>query len=83
VAWTYARDLADNCSPVAMAAIKAQVMADWERTQAESLADALQVAAEEARRPDFSEGVNSYVEKRPPKFRPVPPKGTPLDGWTG
>jgi enoyl-CoA hydratase/carnithine racemase len=82
VAHDYARDLADHCSPVAMAAIKAQVLSDWERTQSDALAHSLDVAAEKGRRPDFSEGVNSYAEKRPPKFRALPPKGTPLDGWT-
>ena len=80
-AGAYARDLADNCSPVAMAAIKAQVAADWLRTQKESLADALAVASEEGRRVDFAEGVNAFVEKRSPKFRPLPPKGTALVDW--
>ena len=69
----YARDLAANCSPVAMAAIKAQVAADWHRTLRESEAEAVALVAAPERRPDFREGVDSYVEKRPPNFRPLPP----------
>jgi enoyl-CoA hydratase/carnithine racemase len=74
----YARDLAANCSPVAMAAIKAQVAADWHRTHAESFAEAVALVAAPERRPDFREGVASYVEKRPPKFRPLPRRGEEL-----
>ena len=74
----YARDLAANCSPVAMAAIKAQVAADWHRTYEESEAEAVALVAAPERRPDFREGVASYVEKRPPNFRPLPRRGEEL-----
>lgn len=74
----YARDLAANCSPVAMAAIKAQVAADWHRAPRESEAEAVALVAAPERRPDFREGVDSYVEKRPPDFRPLPPRGEEL-----
>lgn len=74
----YARDLAANCSPVAMAAIKAQVAADWHRTHQESLAEAVALVAAPERRADFREGVDSYVEKRPPNFRPLPRRGEEL-----
>jgi enoyl-CoA hydratase/carnithine racemase len=77
-ALAYAHDLAANCSPVAMAAIKAQVAADWHRTPAESLAEAVALVAAPERRADFREGVDSYVEKRPPRFRPLPPRGEEL-----
>jgi enoyl-CoA hydratase/carnithine racemase len=75
----YAKDLGANCSPLAMAAIKAQVAADWHRTRDESEAEAVQLIAEPARRPDFSEGVASYVERRPPRFLPLPPKASGND----
>ena len=74
----YARDLAANCSPVAMAAIKAQVAADWHRTYDESFAEATALVAAPERRADFREGVDSYVEKRPPNFRPLPRRGEEL-----
>ena len=70
-ALAYAQDLAENCSPVAMAAVKAQVAADWHRTPGESLAEATAMVAAPERRVDFREGVDSYVEKRPPNFRPL------------
>jgi enoyl-CoA hydratase/carnithine racemase len=75
----YAADLAANCSPVAMAAIKAQVLADWSRTQADAFQDAVSLANDSYGHPDFAEGVNSYIERRPPHFRPLPPKGAPPD----
>ena len=74
----YARDLAENCSPVAMAAIKAQVAADWHRTYDESFAEATALVAAPERRADLREGVDSYVEKRPPNFRPFPRRGEEL-----
>ena len=77
-ALAYAQDLAENCSPVAMAAIKAQVAADWHRTPGESLAEATAMVAAPERRADFREGVDSYVEKRPPNFRPLPRRGEEL-----
>jgi enoyl-CoA hydratase/carnithine racemase len=70
----YASDLAANCSPVAMAAIKAQVLADWHRTEPEAFDDALARAQESYGHPDFAEGVTSYIERRPPRFRPLPPR---------
>ena len=74
----YARMLAHECAPVAMAAIKAQLAADWHRSHRESLDDAVAMVADPARRVDFREGVSSYVEKRPPAFRPLPRRGEPL-----
>ncbi len=70
----YARDLAANCSPLAMAAVKAQVMADWHRTQGEAFASAGDLANEAYRAGDFAEGVASYVDRRPPRFQPLEPK---------
>lgn len=66
----YARDLAEHCSPVAMAAIKRQVYDDWLRTAAESEDEWRRLIAQAHRKPDFREGVASYAERRPPRFAP-------------
>ncbi|MFM8268112.1 MAG: enoyl-CoA hydratase [Ilumatobacteraceae bacterium] len=69
----YAADLAVNCSPTSMAVMKRQVYADWDRglVEASDTAEALMKAS--IMRPDFVEGVASFVEKRPPRFGPVDP----------
>ena len=70
------RDLAVNCSPLAMQAVKAQVAADWTRGIDESQDEAFRLVKEPARRPDFREGVAAFTEKRPPDFPPLPPRAT-------
>ena len=67
-ALAYARDLAVHCSPSSMAVMKAQVQADLERGLDEALEDANRLMAESFGRPDFQEGVQSFVERRPPGF---------------
>ena len=70
-ALAYARELARNCSPASMAAMKRQVYADLERGLAEATgqADALMLASFAAA--DFAEGVASFVERREPHFAPL------------
>ena len=67
----YARDLAANCSPTSMAAMKQQVYGDLERGLAPSLEDANRLMVGSLGAPDFVEGVASFVEKRPPSFAPL------------
>jgi enoyl-CoA hydratase/carnithine racemase len=67
--YAYARDLADFVSPSAMAVIKRQVYDVPFQTLAEATIDAnreMHVALQGA---DFREGVASFMEKRPPKFK--------------
>jgi enoyl-CoA hydratase/carnithine racemase len=64
----YARMLATDCSPASMALMKQQVYADCERSLAESLETANQLMAESFSRPDFAEGVGSFLERRQPNF---------------
>jgi enoyl-CoA hydratase/carnithine racemase len=66
----YARDIAEHCSPLAMAAIKRQVYDDWFRTASESEDEWRRLITQPHRKPDFREGVASYVEKRSPRFSP-------------
>lgn len=67
----YARDLAVNCSPASMAAMKKQVYGDLERGLAPALEDANRLMVESLQAPDFIEGVTSFVEKREPNFAPL------------
>ena len=67
----YARDLAVNCSPASMAAMKRQVYGDLERGLAPSLEDANRLMVDSLQAPDFVEGVQSFVEKREPSFAPL------------
>ncbi|GII83939.1 enoyl-CoA hydratase [Sphaerisporangium siamense] len=70
----YARELAAHSSPASMAVIKRQVWGDWETTLDVSAAEAFRLMTESFARPDFAEGVASYLERRPPAF---PPLGAP------
>jgi len=64
----YARDLAVNASPASMAAIKQQVYTHPMLPIGDALSDANRLMTESFGRPDFREGVTSFVEKRPPAF---------------
>jgi enoyl-CoA hydratase/carnithine racemase len=68
----YARDLAQHCSPLAMATAKRQVYRDGERSLVESRSDARRlVAVLKQGSGDFREGVRSFVERRSPTFEPL------------
>jgi enoyl-CoA hydratase/carnithine racemase len=71
-ALTYAREMAANCSPVAMATAKRQVYQDWERPLLESQREARRlVGVLKESSADFREGVRSFIEKRPATFAPL------------
>lgn len=72
-AQAYARDLAEHCSPRSMAAIRRQVYGDLSRDFGASMVHTLAVMQDFAGNPDFTEGVASFVEKRPPKFDGLDP----------
>jgi enoyl-CoA hydratase/carnithine racemase len=68
----YVRDLAATSSPTSMAIMKRQV---YQQVHAGLLAaerEAVQLMMESFGRPDFGEGVRSFVERRPPKFERLP-----------
>ncbi len=67
----YAADLAVNSSPTSMAVMKRQVYADATRGLAEATDDAVELMKASLRRPDFKEGVASFMQKRPPQFGSV------------
>ncbi|MEU7815176.1 enoyl-CoA hydratase-related protein [Pseudonocardia sp. NPDC049154] len=67
----YARDLAANCAPAAMAAIKHQVYTDLETGLEDAMARSLQVMVASNTFTDLAEGVAAPGEKRPPRFAPL------------
>lgn len=72
VALDYAQDVAVNCAPLAVQAVKAQLAADATRELADSVRDARRIAHEPFRRPDLAEGARAYLEKRAPRFASLP-----------
>jgi enoyl-CoA hydratase/carnithine racemase len=70
----YARDMATNCAPLALATIKEQLRRDWDRTQEAAEGEALLLGRDPQRRSDLREGVESYMERRVPGFAPLPPR---------
>ena len=67
----YATDLATNCSPASMAIMKRQIYQDLTAELGDAHRAAVKLMIESFDRPDFKEGVNSFLEKRPPKFQRV------------
>ena len=68
----YAAELAAYSSPSSMATMKAQVFRDLDRSFEESFADSDRLMLESFDGADIQEGVDSYLEKRPPVFRGLP-----------
>ncbi|MBB5084206.1 enoyl-CoA hydratase-related protein [Nonomuraea endophytica] len=67
----YARELAVHSSPASMAVIKRQVWNDWDVTLEASAKTAVQEMLASFGRPDFAEGVASFLERRDPDFPPL------------
>jgi len=64
----YAADIAANCSPVSLALIRHQLHADLRHDFAGALGAAYRAMDVAASGPDFREGMDSFLEKRPPRF---------------
>lgn len=64
----YAGDIAQYCSPTAMAVIKRQAYGDASRDIVTATADAEALMWEALPRPDVREGIVSFLQKRPPQF---------------
>ncbi|MDN5858447.1 MAG: enoyl-CoA hydratase-related protein, partial [Pseudonocardia sp.] len=71
-AQAYARDLAVNCAPHALAAIIAQVREAADTDYETALERTWELVDEFIGGPDLLEGLTSFVDKRPPRFRPYP-----------
>ncbi len=68
---TYIKELASSCSPTSLQIMKAQVHRHMNMQLGESLIESNQWMAASLEREDFPEGVRSFIEKRPPKFKRV------------
>ena len=64
----YAEDLAANCSPTSIRIMKREVYEHMTESLGDAHADAVRLMIDSFNRPDFKEGVQSFLEKRPPKF---------------
>lgn len=67
----YANDIADNVASTSIRSIKQQIMAGWEWDLATSNTDTHERMQHSLRQADFKEGVQSFLDKRPPEFSPV------------
>jgi len=64
----YVEEVAANCSPASMAVMKRQVYQHWTAALGPAEREAVQLMVASFGRPDFREGVVSFIEKRPPRF---------------
>jgi enoyl-CoA hydratase/carnithine racemase len=64
----YAADMAANCSPLSLALIRAQLHDDLQSDFGTALQRTYRAMGYAATAPDFREGVDSFLEKRPAAF---------------
>ena len=67
----YLKAAAAGSSPTSLMMMKRQVWRHLNRDLAEAMRESTQWTEESLARPDFKEGVASFVEKRPPRFAKV------------
>lgn len=72
VATDYVNELAARCSPTSMAIMKRQVHQQLHAGLGPKEREAQQLMLESFGRPDFAEGVRSFLDKRPPRFQRLP-----------
>ena len=69
-AQTWARDVAEHCSPRSLAVIKEQVYADPDLPREAALQRAIDLMLQSFGWPDLGEALRARSEKRPPRFPP-------------
>jgi enoyl-CoA hydratase/carnithine racemase len=65
---SWAEELAAHSSPTSLAIMKRQVWTSMTRELGDSMDEAIRLMRESFTRPDMKEGVQSFLEKRPPHF---------------
>jgi enoyl-CoA hydratase/carnithine racemase len=65
----YIVELAERCSPTSIAIMKRQVYQQMHAGLGAAEREARELMVESFSRPDFNEGVRSYMQKRPPQFK--------------
>uniref|UniRef100_A0AAU1M345 Enoyl-CoA hydratase-related protein n=1 Tax=Streptomyces sp. NBC_00148 TaxID=2903626 RepID=A0AAU1M345_9ACTN len=71
-ALAHATELAENCSPASLAAIKAQVWGDLDRPRDDAVRRAFALMDTSFDGPDLAEALAARSEKRAPVFAPLP-----------
>lgn len=66
---SYVEGLARSCSPTSLAVIKRQVYEQLHSGLGAAESESQRLMIESFARPDFKEGVRSFIDKRPPVFR--------------
>jgi enoyl-CoA hydratase/carnithine racemase len=67
----YVEELATQCSPASMTVMKRQVYQQLTESLGPAEKDAIELMLGTFKSPDFSEGVNAFLEKRAPRFKRV------------
>lgn len=75
----YIEQLAATSSPASMAVMKRQVYAQLHAGLGAAEREAQELMVESFDRPDFKEGVRSFLEKRPPQFERLTGDSSPVD----
>ncbi len=65
---SYFEHLAENCSPTSLMVMKQQVYRHLMQPLGDAMRETNRLMDESLKRPDFTEGVRSFVERRKPKF---------------
>jgi enoyl-CoA hydratase/carnithine racemase len=67
----WARDVAEHCSPTSIAVMKRQIYTSMTREVGDALDESIKLMVESFDRPDFKEGVQSFLAKRSPDFQRI------------